>query len=160
MSRCYLDTNFLYAHLRAKRGATLGPVEAWRARALSEMQDGGGVISGLVFDELAYRLVLAWLRDDGDDDPLSTYRAEPRKAMQASRRRLAATWRAVDALPLELQPTDRGVIDAAKSLMSQPGLSPRDAFHAAHAIEAGCKLIVSSDSGFDGVSALRRLGPE
>ena len=160
MSRCYLDTNFLYAHLRAKRGATLGPVEAWRARALSAMQDGGGVISGLVFDELAYRLVLAWLRDDGDDDPLSTYRAEPRKAMQASRRRLAATWRAVDALPLELQPTDRGVIDAAKSLMSQPGLSPRDAFHAAHAIEAGCELIVSSDSGFDGVPALRRLGPE
>ena len=160
MSRCYLDTNFLYAHLRAKRGATLGPVEAWRARALSEMQDGGGVISGLVFDELAYRLVLAWLRDDGDDDPLSTYRAEPRKAMQASRRRLAATWRAVDALPLELQPTDRGVIDAAKSLMSQPGLSPRDAFHAAHAIEAGCKLIVSSDAGFDEVPALRRLGPE
>ena len=160
MSRCYLDTNFLYAHLRAKRGATLGPVEAWRARALSEMQDGGGVISGLVFDELAYRLVLAWLRDDGDDDPLSTYRAEPRKAMQASRRRLAATWRAVDALPLELQPTDRGVIDAAKSLMSQPGLSPRDAFHAAHAIEAGCELIVSSDSGFDEISALRRLGPE
>lgn len=160
MSRCYLDTNFLYAHLRAKRGATLGPVEAWRARALSEMQDGGGVISGLVFDELAYRLVLAWLRDDGDDDPLPTYRAEPRKAMQASRRRLAATWRAVDALPLELQPTDRGVIDAAKSLMSQPGLSPRDAFHAAHAIETGCELIVSSDSGFDEISALRRLGPE
>ena len=160
MSRCYLDTNFLYAHLRAKRGATLGPVEAWRARALSEMQDGGGVISGLVFDELAYRLVLAWLRDDGEGDPLSTYRAEPRKAMQASRRRLAATWRAVDALPLELQPTDRGVIDAAKLLMSQPGLSPRDAFHAAHAIEAGCDLIVSSDSGFDELSALLRLGPE
>lgn len=160
MSRCYLDTNFLYAHLRAKRGATLGPVEAWRTRALSEMRDGGGVISGLVFDELAYRLVLAWLRDDGDDDPLSTYRAEPRKAMQASRRRLAATWRAVDVLPLELQSTDHGVIDAAKSLMSHPGLSPRDAFHAAHAIEAGCELIVSSDSGFDEISALRRLGPE
>gem|GEM_PF-1903573 len=160
MSRCYLDTNFLYAHLRAKRGATLGPVEAWRARALSAMQDGGGVISGLLFDELAYRLVLAWLRDDGDEDPLSTYRADPRKAMQASRRRLAATWRAVDALPLELQPTDRAVIDGAKALMSQPGLSPRDAFHAAHAIEASCELIVSSDPGFDEVSALRRLGPE
>jgi predicted nucleic acid-binding protein len=52
------------------------------------------------------------------------------------------------------------VIDGANALMSHPGLSPGDAFHAAHAIEAGCDVIVSSDSGFDGVSALRRLAPE
>jgi len=159
VSRCYVDTNFIYAHLRAKRGATLGPVETWRARALSEMEDGGGVISGLVLDELAYRLVLAWLRDDGDDDPLSTYRADPRKSMRASRRRLTAAWRAIDALPLELQPTDHAVVAGARSLMSQPGLPPRDALHAAHAIEANCELIVSSDPGFDDVAGLRRIGP-
>lgn len=159
MSRCYLDTNFIYAHLRAKRGATLGPVEAWRARVLSEMDDGGGVISGLVLDELAHRLVLAWLRDDGDDDPLSTYRTDTRKAMLAARRRLTAAWRAVDSLALELQPTDHAVVEGAKSLMAQPGLAPRDAFHAAHALEAGCGLIASSDSGFDRVSGLRRMAP-
>lgn len=45
--------------LNAKRGATLGPVEAWRARVLSEMDEGSGVLSALVLDELAYRLVLA-----------------------------------------------------------------------------------------------------
>jgi predicted nucleic acid-binding protein len=159
LSRCYLDTSFIYAHLRAKRGATLGPVEAWRARVLGEMDNGGGVISGLVLDELAYRLVLAWLRDDGDDDPLSTYRADARKAMRAARRRLTATWRAVDSLALELQPTGHAVVKGAKSLMAQPGLAPRDAFHAAHALEAGCNLIASSGSGFDQVSALRRLAP-
>jgi len=113
----------------------------------------GGVISGPLFDELAYRLVLAWLRDNGDGGPLSTYRADPRKAMQASRHRLAATWRAVDALSLELQSTDRAVIDGAKALMAQPGLSPRDAFYATHAIKANCELIVSSDSGFDDVGS-------
>lgn len=160
MSRCYLDTNFIYAHLRSKRGATLGPVETWRARALAEMEDGGGVISALVLDELAYRLVLSWLRDDGDSDPLSTYRVEARKVMRAARRRLAAAWRAVDALPLELQPTEHAVIEGAKALMSQPGLSPRDAFHAAHAIEGGCELIVSSDPGFDQLSGLRRVAPD
>ncbi len=160
MSRCYLDTNFLYAHLRSKRGATLGPVEAWRARARAEIEDGGGVISALVLDELAYRLVLSWLRDDGDEDPLTTYRADARNVMRAMRRRLTAAWRAVDALPLELQPTEHAVVDGAKALMSQPGLSPRDAFHAAHAIAAGCDLIVSSDSGFDLVSGLGRLAPE
>lgn len=159
MSRCYLDTNFIYAHLRAKRGATLGPVETWRAQVLSEMDDGGGVISGLVIDELAYRLVLAWLRDDGDGDPLSTYRADPGGAMRATRRRLTATWRAVDSLSLELQPTEHTVIEGARALMAQPGLPPRDAFHAAHALRAGCSLIASSDSGFDAVAGLRRVAP-
>ena len=159
LSRCYLDTNFIYAHLRARRGATLGPVETWRAQVLSEVDDGGGVISALVLDELAYRLVLAWLRDDGDHDPLSTYRADAGTVMRSARRRLTAIWRAVDSLALELQPTEHAVVQRAKSLMAQPGLSPRDAFHAAHALEAGCDLIASSDTGFDQVSKLRRVAP-
>lgn len=121
--------------------------------------DGGGVISGLVFDELAYRLVLAWLRDDGNADPLSTYRAEPNEAMRSAKRRLTATWRAIDLLPLELQPTGHTVIERAKSLMARPGLAPRDAFHAAHALEAGCDLLVSSDPSFDVVPGLQRLAP-
>lgn len=158
MTRCYLDTNFIYAHLRSQRGPTLGAVETWRARTLTEMDDGG-VISGLVLDELAYRLILAWLRDDGDDNPLSTYRDDPRKAMRAARRRLSATWRAIDSLSLELQPTGHGVIEKAKSLMAEPGLPPRDAFHAAHAIEAGCELIASADTDFDQIPQLRRIAP-
>lgn len=158
MSRCYLDTNFLYAHLRSKRGRALGPVETWRAQVLDEL-DGSGVISGLVLDELAYRLVLAWLRDDGDRDPLSTYRTDPGSAMKTAQRRLTATWRAIDLLALELQSTDHPVIETAKFLMARPGLAPRDAFHAAHALEAGCELIASSDAGFDRVSGLRRLAP-
>lgn len=159
MSRCYLDTNFIYAHLRSRRGAILGPVEAWRTHVRSEMDDGGGVISGLVLDELAYRLILAWLRDDGNNDPLSTYRADSRKAMRTTRRRLTAAWRAVDSLSLELQTTEHAVVARAKSLVAQPGLSPRDAFHAAHALEAGCDLIASSDAAFDRVSGLRRISP-
>jgi predicted nucleic acid-binding protein len=43
--------------------------------------------------------------------------------------------------------------------MAQPGLAPRDAFHAAHALEAGCDLIASSDAGFDQVAGLRRVAP-
>jgi predicted nucleic acid-binding protein len=126
---------------------------------LSELEDGGGVISGLVLDELAYRLVLAWLRDDGDSDPLSTYRADAGSAMRAARRRLTAAWSALDSLALELQPTEHAVVAAAKSFMARPGLPPRDAFHAAHALEAGCDLIASSDAGFDQVAGLRRLAP-
>jgi predicted nucleic acid-binding protein len=158
VTRCYLDTNFVYAHLRSQRGATLGPVESWRARTLSAMDDGG-VISALVLDELAYRLILAWLRDDGDRDPLTTYQANPPKAMRTARRRLSATWQAIDSLSLELQPTDRAVVEKAKSLMASPGLPPRDAFHAAHAVEARCDLIASADSDFDQVPELRRIVP-
>lgn len=159
MSRCYLDTNLLYAHLRSERGRTLGPVESWRARVLDAIGDGAGVISALVLDELAYRLVLAWLRDDGDGDPLSTYRADPRSAMRTARRRLTAAWSAVDSLGLELQPTEAAAVGRAKSLMAKPGLAPRDAFHAAHALEAGCELIASSDLGFERAPGLKRLAP-
>lgn len=158
MSRCYLDTNFVYAHLRSKRGGTLGSVETWRAKVLGEMEDAG-VISALVIDELAYRLVLAWLRDDGDSDPLTSYRSNPAAVMSSMRRRLTSTWRAVDSLGLELQATNGAVTDRAKSLMSRPALAPRDAFHAAHAITAGCTLIASSDPAFARVSGLRLLAP-
>lgn len=157
MSRCYLDTNFLYAHLRSKRGGVPGPVEGWRARVLDEAD--AGVLSGLVFDELAYRLVLAWLRDDGEPDPLSAYRADAGAAMRAARRRLGAAWRAIDSLGLELQPTDLAVVEAARGLMSRPGLAPRDAFHAAHALAAGCESVASAGPGFDQVAGLRRIAP-
>ncbi len=106
LSRCYLDANFIYAHLRSKRGATLGAIEAWRATVIDEIGRDSGVISPLVLDELAYRLILAWLRDDGERDLLSAYRADPRSAMKAARRRLGATWRAVE-LPLTRAAADR-----------------------------------------------------
>lgn len=159
MSRCYLDTNFIYAHLRSGRDAAPAPIESWRARVLAELETGDGVISALVLDELAYRLILAWLRDDGDSDPLSTYRADPRSAMRAVSRRLASTWRSVDSLALELQPTGHVVVEKAKALMGRPALAPRDAFHAAHALEARCDVIVSSDTEFERVRGLRLLAP-
>jgi predicted nucleic acid-binding protein len=159
LSRCYLDTNFLYAHLRAERSHTPAPLEEWRGRVLAEVTPEGGVISALVQDELAYRLILAWLRDDGVADPLSAYRADADAAMRAVRGRLAATWRAVDSLALELQPTDNTVVEQARALMTRPGLRPRDAFHAAHARVASCAVIASTDAAFDRVSGLRRLAP-
>ncbi|HEV3319995.1 MAG TPA: type II toxin-antitoxin system VapC family toxin [Solirubrobacteraceae bacterium] len=159
MSRCYLDTNFLYVHLRSERSEAPQPLEDWRSRVLAQVAVDGGVISALVFDELAYRLILAWLRDDGVEDPLSKYRADAQAVMGTVRRRLTGTWRAVDSLSLELQLTDRAVVERARSLMMQPGLGPRDSFHAAHALVGGCEAIASTDAAFDHVSGLRRLAP-
>lgn len=159
MSRCYLDTNFLYAHLRSKPASAADPIEIWRQSVLAEVASDGGVISALVLDELAYRLILAWLRDDGVADPLSSYRAEPQATMLTVRGRLSTTWRAVESLLLELCPTDHAVVARAQVLMANPGLSPRDAFHAAHALAAGCRLIASTDPAFTQVPGLRCVAP-
>ena len=124
-----------------------------------ELGSDSGVISGLVLDELAYRSVLAWLRDAGDKDPISTFRRSTSVVMRRMRIRLDRVWTAIDALDFELATTDRSVTHRAIRLMSDPGLAPRDAFHAAHALDAGCQVIVSSDPAFDTVPRLARLGP-
>lgn len=159
MSRCYLDTNFVYVHLRAEYGAAPDRIDRWRRSVLTELAADGGVISALVLDELAYRLILAWLRDDGDGDPLSTYRADSQQVMKGVGQRLTSTWQSIDSLSLELQPTNQSVVEQAKSLMAQPGLAPRDAFHAAHALEAACAVIASADASFAQVEGLRVLAP-
>lgn len=159
MSRCYLDTNFLYLHLRSELSETPSALEAWRSDVLDRVTVDGGVISALVQDELAYRLILAWLREDGTEDPLSAYRADAQSVMKLTRRRLTRTWRTLDSLSLELQITDDAVVNRARSLMARPCLSPRDAFHAAHALVAGCGLIASTDAAFDRVGGLKRLAP-
>ena len=159
MSRCYLDTNFLYVHLRSKANAAPTPIEDWRQAVLAEIATDGGVISALVLDELAYRLILAWLREDGIGDPLTKYRTEPQTTMRAVRRRLTHTWQAVDSLALELCPTECAVVTQAQALMARPGLGPRDAFHAAHALIAECRFMASSDPAFQRIPELSCLAP-
>lgn len=159
MARCYIDTNFLYVHLREAAAGADPAVTAWRETVDQELGDDAGVVSGLVLDELAYRLVLAWLRDDGDPDPLTAFRRSTPAVMGRMRSRLGRVWKAIDSLNLEFAITDRGVTHWAIELMSDPGLPPRDAFHAAHALDCGCQVIVSSDCGYDRLSELRRLGP-
>jgi predicted nucleic acid-binding protein len=62
-------------------------------------------------------------------------------------------------MDFDIAVTDRSVTSRAKELMSEPGLPPRDAFHAAHALDSGCPVIVSSDSDYDRITTLRRVGP-
>lgn len=159
MSRGYLDASYLYVHLRQPRRVPDPRVSDWRGRLLAGLGDDAAVISALVLDELLCRMILAWLGDDGDADPLSSYRRDAARVTKAMKPRLARTWKAIDRLNLELALTDQPVVDRARQLLIRPGLAPRDAFHAAHALEAGCEIIASSDPDFDRVDGLRRLGP-
>ena len=69
VSRCYLDTNFLYTHLRSK------PASAQTRRVLAAVGSSRGG-ERWRSDQRArprrarLRLILAWLRDDGVEDPL------------------------------------------------------------------------------------------
>lgn len=159
MSRCYLDANYLYVHLRQPRRAPDPRVIDWRRRLQEELAGDAAVISALVIDELLYRMVLAWLGDDGELDPLSAYRRNPARITRTMKPRVIRLWKALDRLNLELAVTDQSIIDRARRLLVRPGLAPRDAFHAAHALEAGCDVIASTDTDFDHVDGLRRLAP-
>jgi predicted nucleic acid-binding protein len=159
VTRCYLDTNFLYAYSRRISTRPDARVEGWRRRVDQELGDDPGVISGLVLDELAYRSVLAWLRDAGHKIPLATYRGSTTAVMRRMRSRLDRLWKAIDQMGFDFASTDRSVARQAIGLMSNPGLAPRDAFHAAHALDAGCSVIVSSDPDYDRLKAIHRLAP-
>ena len=160
MSLCYLDANFLLAHLR-QGGKDPDPRFApWREAVLDEVGPDRALISGLVLDEVVYRSVVTWLKESGDKDPVRTYRYSSRQAMERTRPKLKALWKAVDALDLELLLTHKAVVDRARRLMDEDALGSRDAFHAAHALENGCDWIVSADADFDRVAGLERLGPE
>ena len=125
MTRCYIDTNFLYLHLRQRDDPA---VAAWRGRLETELAGEAGVVSALVLDELAYRSVLGWLREAGEKSPVSTFRTSTSAVMRRMRTRLGRLWKAIDELDFEFATTDRTVISQAVTLMSDPGLAPRDAF--------------------------------
>jgi len=79
--------------------------------------------------------------------------------MRRMRGRLRRLWKAIDEMDFEIAVTDRSVTRTAMDLMTDPGLSPRDAFHAAHALDSGCPVIVSSDPDYDRLDSIRRLAP-
>ena len=159
MTRCYIDTNFLFAYSRRANQDPDPRLDSWRRLVDHELGTDPGVISGLVLDELAYRAVLTWLREAGDADPMSTFRKSAPAVMRRMRGRLRRLWKAIDEMDFEIAVTDRSVTRRAMELMSDPALSPRDAFHAAHALDSGCPVIVSSDPDFDRLPKLRRVGP-
>jgi predicted nucleic acid-binding protein len=159
VTRCYVDTNFLFAYSRRRSNDPDPRLDGWRRLVDETLRDDPGVISGLVLDELAYRAVLTWLRDAGDVSPISTFRKSAPAVMRRMRGRLRRLWKAIDEMNFEIAVTDRSVTRRALDLMSDPGLSPRDAFHAAHALDSGCPAIVSSDPDYDRLDMIQRLAP-
>ena len=157
MTGSYVDTTFVYAVVRGEVPAPhAATVDAWIEQTREHRPLSW---SALVVDEVAYRLALGFLRDAGVADPLTAFRQDASTSMRQIRGRLADVWARLDEFGFSLLETDDAVVTRAKTLMADPGLAPRDAFHAAHALQGGCEVIVSTDADFDAVTGLRRIGP-
>lgn len=59
-----------------------------------------------------------------------------------------------------IHPIDAGIVSDMVDLVAGSGIRGRDAIHAATALAAGFKSIVSTDSAFDEVDGLGRVDPQ
>jgi predicted nucleic acid-binding protein len=148
----YLDTMLPYALLRGVEPA---------AKALFERIEQGALTaytSALTFDELAYRLLLALIRDHYGGAPLDLLRADevrliaefaPAVAAQLQRLRGFPHLTVVDVMPADLEVMEQAMVDYA--------IRPRDALHYAAMQRVGCLDLASHDAHFDRIPLLRRF---
>jgi uncharacterized protein len=130
----YLDANvFLYPLLHE------GPPVDAAIRHLRALLDGEahGCTSALTLDEVAYVMQRAGYREAGIEE----------------------CQRLLGMPNLRVLPATPDTVRTALDLMERvPMLRPRDAVHAATALDAGIFTIVSDDRDFDKVPGLRREG--
>ncbi len=147
----YLDTMVFYTFLR-------GPDPA--ARDLFARIEAGELqcyTSVLTFDELAYRMLLALIRDQYDGSPLDRLRDHETQMIAEFYPRLAPHMARLRVFPnlvlADLTPSDLEVMDEGMRLYH---IRPRDALHLAAMQKCGCFDLVSHDADFDRVPMIQR----
>ena len=146
-----LDTTALYAYLRRLEPSALTLFERIQARELV------AYTSVLTFDELAYRGLLALIRDHYDDSPLDRLRANKAQMIAQFYPQLAPSLNRLRAFPnlvlIDVTASDMGAMDQA---MRSYRLLPRDSLHLAAMRKCGCLDLVSNDADFDRVPGIHR----
>jgi predicted nucleic acid-binding protein len=147
----YVDTTVLYALLRGLEPtarALFARIEAGELRAYTSV---------LTFDELAYRMLLALIRDRYGASPLDRLRNQERQMIEEFYPQLAAPLRQLRSFPnlvlVEVAPSDLEAMDRA---ILDYHLRPRDALHLAAMQKCACHHLVSHDPDFDQVPTVRR----
>lgn len=147
----YLDTTVLYAFLR---GLEPSARELFTCIKAEEIR---AYTSVLTFDELAYRGLLAFIRDHYDGSPLDRLRADEAQMIAEFYPQLAPYLDQLRTFPnlflVDVTSADLDVMDEA---MRQYQLRPRDALHLAAMRKCGCLALVSDDPDFDRVAEIRR----
>lgn len=148
----YLDTMIPYALLRA---TDAGAQALFRRIELGELT---AYTSTLTFDELAYRLVLALIRDNFPGSPLDRLRQDEATILSRFAPQVSRELRGLAALPnLHLVAVMSDDIDRMTEAMEKYHLRPRDGLHLAAMERVGCFNLISHDAHFDVVPHVRRF---
>jgi predicted nucleic acid-binding protein len=150
-TQIYLDTMVPYALLRGLDTA----VQTFFAK-LEEGQFHA-FTSVLTFDELAYRMLLALIRDNHTGSPIEYLRQNEQKVIAELYPKIAPKLERLRHFPnlllLDVTATD---LDAMDKAINQHHLRPRDALHLAAMQKCDCLHIASKDSDFDRIPTIHR----
>ncbi len=147
----YLDTMIPYALLRG-----IDPIVQ---NLFTRIQRGEilAYTSVLTFDELAYRLLLALIRDYYGSSPLDHLRSDESKMIAQFYPVLFPHLVKLRNFPnLTLIEVTASDIDSMNNIILQYHIKPRDALHLTAMQKCNCFSLVSQDTDFDRVSVVQR----
>lgn len=151
-TRFYLDTMIPYALLRATDPG---------AQALFRRIEAGEITaytSTLTFDELAYRLLLALIRDTLPGSPLDRLRQAEQEVMSRFGAEVGKAVESLARLPnLHIVPVLPDDIGRMSEAMGRYYLRPRDGLHLAAMERADCYTLISHDAHFDRLPHVQRF---
>jgi predicted nucleic acid-binding protein len=151
----YLDTMMFYIFLRAE------PEARPAIGAFFERIEKGTITaytSVLTFDELAYRLILALIKDKYGGSPLNRLRNEERAMLIEFVPVIVPKLQLLKAFPhLHLVGVGPADLDAMLTNMLDYSLRPRDALHLAAMRWANCANLASNDQHFDAIPDITRF---
>lgn len=111
----------------------------------------------MTFDELAYRLILALVRDRYDGSPLDLLRQREEELLSEIGPVVCTALEELSQLPhLHVVEVTTGDLYGMTEAMRRYRLRPRDGLHYAVMTRIGCLCIASTDPHFDRVPSLTR----
>lgn len=148
----YLDTMVPYALLRG--------LENRAAELFSKIEQGDftAYTSVLTFDELAYRLLLALIRDNQSGSPLEHLRDNQTQMISQYYPQIMPKLALLRTLPnLILLPVTAADLPLMDEAVAQYHLRPRDALHYAAMQKCNCFTLISEDTDFDRLLHIHRF---
>ena len=144
----YLDTMLPYMLLRGADPAV--------KHFFKRMEEGdfAAYTSALTFDELAYRLLLALIKDRYGSSPLDRLRDEEEKMLAEFAPAVVALLRRLRDTILDVWVSDLEIMNEA---MRHYLLRPRDGLHLAAMQQIPCLDLASTDPHFDRVPHIQRF---